>query len=201
MSEIEIKSEMPLFGTNYKPGYSFGVYNSKSLISHGIAWFTRRDDLAGINCSHVGIVSDSGNALESLMRDGVTESSLDKYFNNPHLHIFFRKPRHWTPQIGEQISTGMRTLIGKPYDINLIKAHAMTGSFAGHFLNKLTSGDFEKWIEERFDTQDAYICSEACAWTMQQISCFAGLGCLTRPACTINPVQYITDSELWTPLQ
>ena len=191
---------MPEFGVNYKPGYSFGTFRS-DLISYGIAWLTRRDNPGERLCSHVGFVSEDGGALHSIMGKGVVEENLDQYFDDPHTHIFFRKPRHYTNQLGLNICAEARKLLGKPYDKKLIAAHAMTGSLIGRVLNLMTDEAFERWLEEKLNSPDAWLCSEYTTWTMQQIPEVSGLGCLTRESCTINPSQYIFDPEIWTPLR
>jgi len=196
-----ITSVMPEFGVNYKAGYSFGTFRLDSENSYGIAWFTRWDNPGDILCSHVGFVSENGGSIESIMKEGVIESNLDKYFDDPHTHIFFRKPRRYTNEIGKAICDKAKELLGKPYDKDLIKAHALSGTYIGHLLSMMTDDELNQWLEERMNDPNAFICSEMCAWTMQQFPEFAGLGCLTKPACTINPVQYIADSEIWTPMR
>ena len=200
MSEL-ITSVMPEFGVNYKPGYSFGTFRSNSIISYGIAWFTRRDNPGEMRCSHVGFVSEDGGTLEALQGQGVVEGNLDQYFDDPHVHIFFRKPRHYTNQLGADICAEARKLLGKPYDKRLIAAHAAAGSLIGRVLNLMTDEAFERWLEGKMNSPDAWMCAEYTAWTMQQRPEVAGLGCLTRESCTVNPPQYIFDSELWTPMR
>jgi len=196
----EVRSVEPVFGKNYDAGWSFGTYKDESFISSGIAWFTRWDEQGPLPVSHVGIVVSENHVIESHRTTGVAEAPLEKYFNDPHTHIYFRKPRDLDQKTVSRLSAALVSQLGAKYDMGLIKAHLLAGTFLGHWLDELVHGRLEQWLCQVSETEGAFICSELTAWAMQQTK-YDGVGCLEFPACTISPAQYIWDSEIFTPYQ
>jgi hypothetical protein len=197
----ELTSVEPKYGVNYKVGYSFGTFNDKSFISKGIAWFTRFDYANMPKVSHVGFVADEATALESHASTGVSLNHLAEYFDDPHTHIFFRKPHPWTEDMGGYLIKRGMAKLGAKYDFGLIKAHLIAGTFLGHGINHLSNGRFEKWLCKVMNSKSKWICSEFCTWAMQGFPEWCGKGILSQKAYTVTPREYIWDLELFGALK
>lgn len=193
----ELKSVLPAWGTNYGEGWSFGTFRDDAVVSSGIAWFTRWDGGGYPPVSHVGLVKDHATVIEADMKRGVVETPLDKYFDDPHVHIYFRKPRGLDRDSAIRITTLAESQLGAKYDKGLIRAHLMSGTFLGRWIDLLTDQGLQTWLSRRMDDPDQWICSELTAWVMQGVPRYCNLGCLRRPACTITPVEYCWDAEIF----
>lgn len=193
----ELRSVAPRYGANFAAGWSFASFRDDSQISEGIAWFTRWDQLRLLPISHVGCVAGQESVIEAVRGKGVVETPLESYFNDPHAHIFFRKPIGWTPELGRRIVSMVRTQLGARYDTSLIKAHLAVGTFFGHWISKLSADALELWLCRLFNASDAWICSELMVWAMQQFEEFDSKGVLAHMPCTVTPPEYIWDVELF----
>jgi hypothetical protein len=197
----EIKAVTPVYGVNYAAGWSFASFRENNKLSHGIAWFTRWDQMSQLPVSHVGFVAGPNSVIEATREKGVVETPIGNYFDDPHVHIYFRKPRGWTPDLGKRIAAMAMIQIGDSYDTALIKAHLAAGTFLGHWISKFSDDALELWLCNKFNDPDAWICSELCAWTMQQFEAFDRKGVLAHMPCTVTPPEYIWDQYLFKPLE
>ncbi len=77
---MKIKSLTPLYGVNYKIGYIGFTFDDASIVSHGIAYFTRWTRMSDIKVSHALVVAGKNICIEALMGQGVAKQPLTKYF-------------------------------------------------------------------------------------------------------------------------
>jgi hypothetical protein len=122
-------------------------------------------------------------------------SDPEKYFNNPHIHVFFRKPIHLNSDYVQKMTEYAFSLVGKGYDWAL-------------FLNFLW-----QWFKVRvvglsidpkspplLDSSDRLVCSEVTAETLNRISEYQELLPLREwhPA-RISPMLLVHSKELFEP--
>lgn len=199
----EIVSVLPEFGVNYNTGYIGFTYNDDSFISKGIAWFTRWDqgknpDVPDVPLSHVVVVTGNGSCAEATTPRS-KETPLAEYFNDPHVHIFFRKPVTWTEDLGKRISWSALCRVGATYGYTSIVGHAIANSFFGKALGFVTFGLTTKAFKRAFDKKNQFICSEYAALAMQDQAELKGKGVLKQKACEIDPQMLFTDKVIFEP--
>ena len=191
-------SLIPIYGDNYRPGFVGFTFKDGSFVSEGIVFFTRWERLSDFKASHTLIVSGEDACVEAQGR-GVVESDLGKYFDDLGYAIAFRKPKGWTPELGDRIVTSAREHIGKKYGYALIVGNAITHSVTGKLFDRLTKGWTTRWVSKVFDQSKAEICSETVALALQAQPELAKLGCLKQPANVITPQMLFEDNELFEP--
>lgn len=186
-----IKSVVPQYGVNYDIGYIGFTFTDDSFISQGIAWFERWDRTSPIKVSHTFVVAGPDNTIEALA-EGVVQSDLDKYFNDPHVHVFFKKPKPFNSIIAKGIVIEASKHIGEKYCYSLIVADAIDRSFIGHMLGLNVTKYFEHRKEE--------ICSQLVGEVLQEQPEISKYGCLQNPARMLTPQMLFEDPfifELW----
>ena len=72
-----VQSLEPAYGDNYKAGFVGFTHTGSTLLSKGIAHFTRWSRLSDIHVSHVLIVTGENECVEAVGGRGVVKSSLD----------------------------------------------------------------------------------------------------------------------------
>jgi hypothetical protein len=155
MNLISIK---PQFRSNYDAGYIGFTFTDECPVSEGIAFFERWNRLSDIRVSHVFVVTGDVELVEAQMEHGVQKDSIAKYFNDPHTIVFFRKPRGWSPELGQRIASAAASKIGTPYATGLIVADLLADSFLGHWLN-VTFQQWPRRIVNKFLARPAeFIC-------------------------------------------
>lgn len=191
-------SLIPIWGDNYRPGFIGFTFRDGSIVSKGIIYFTRWDRMSDFKASHTLIATEENSCVEAQGR-GVVEAPLNHYFDDLRYAIAFRKPRGWTPELGERIVKSAREHIGKKYGYALIVGNAITHSVAGKLFSKITKGWTTRVISKWFDAHDAEICSETVALALQAQPELAKLGCLKNHANTITPQRLFEDDEVFEP--
>lgn len=196
-----IKSVSPVYGDNYNMGWVGCVFHDDSVISQGIAWFTRPDLLKPDQSpvSHVLVVSGIGSCIEALPQ-GVVQSSLDSYFGQPNTHIFFRKPVLYDYQMGVNIVDEAEKHLGEKYGYSLLVADAMAGSFVGRILNWALFNWPHRIVSGMLDRKKEQICSELAARSLQADWRLRTLGCLAQPARMITPRMLAFDNAVFSPM-
>lgn len=192
---------VPKFGTNYKVGYFGFTKTSGNIVSGGITLYTGEDRMGDgyPAVSHVFIVTGENECVEALA-NGVVISTLDKYFNNPKVQVFFRKPRGLTLYIGEEL----RQIAYKyaeqklKYGYATIAAHAINRGVVGQILNGITFGGWGK-LTYKLGSKGSMVCSEVCARMLQDHPKYKGVGCLRKDAVRITPDNLMQDDGVFTP--
>lgn len=196
-SRLCVQSLDPCFGENYKPGFIGFTHTGSSLLSRGIAHFTRWSRLSDIHVSHVLVVTGENECVEALASRGVVKSALDTYFNDPKTQIFFRKPRKCSPPIGQRIAGSALAQVGTKYDHLLVAAQMLEGSFLRRWLISHFRGSPEHFASRLLNRDNRWICSELAAYCLDCQPEYADKGILARPACAINPQELFEDGEIF----
>lgn len=199
----EIISVKPQFGINYKVGYVGFTFKDTNLISNGIAWFIRWDkgenpDVPNINIAHTFIVSNENECIEAISPT-VTFSPLSKYFNDPHIHVSFRKPTDMTELTGHLIALDAAHKVGKPYDYSLIIGHALSNTIPGHILSDLTHEKSKEFLTWLFENKGRLICSELVSTAIKSRPEYNGKGVLVHPPYSIDPQELFQSREIFSP--
>lgn len=187
----------PIYGDNYKKGYVGFTYTQNNIVAKGIAYFTRWERLSDIRVSHALIVTGENSCIEA--DKTVHEASLERYFNDPHCCICFRKPANLTEPLADRIIHTLKPELGKKYDFLLIPAQAIAGSVLGKALNILTKGKFEAFLCKRLNQKHKWICSELVAYALNQQTEYSGIGILRDKHESISPQELFEDQRIFEP--
>ncbi len=171
----------PEWGVNYRPGYIGFEGTSRSPVHVGICWFTRHQQFRDAKVSHVFIVLDEDLCSEAHIKDGVCERGLAERFADPRKKIFFRKPRGWTPELGQAIVDTAHKYKGAAYDTKLIAAHAAAGTWLGRTMK------VDTFLPEQMNDPEKFICSEWGARALDEQKSLADKGILARHESVITP--------------
>ena len=194
---ICVQSLEPAYGDNYKAGYIGFTQTGSSLLSCGIAHFTRWSRLCDINVSHVLVVTGENECVEVPGGKAVVKSPLDRYFNDPKTQIFFRKPRKCTQALGQRIAETALSQAGTKFDTILTAARMLEGSFLrrwmmshfrespGHFVGRLLTRD-SRWL-----------CGELAAYCLDCQPEYADRGVLEKPRHPVDPQELFEDGEIF----
>lgn len=192
------KSTTPLWGVNLDVGYVGFSFQSNDFISIGIAFFEKFQAYGNVPVSHAFIVSGPDSCIEAL-GTGVQESNLMDRFNNPHIHVMFRKPKGWDKPMGDQIARAARQHVGDHYAYWTILAQAMARNAFGTILNKLTRNWPDRVVSKLLDNKRSEICSELCCLSLRCVPSLRYLGCLNMPPAMISPQQLFGDEQVFEP--
>jgi len=198
-----IVSVKPQYGVNYKDGFIGFIYNDSSFISLGISWFTnwergQNPDVPNIPISHTLIVTGPNECVEANFPK-IKRSLLTDYFNDPHNHIFFRKPVGLNDDISKRIIDTAYSKIGKLYDWTLLIGHTISNSFIGIILDVLTKGKSKEFFTNLFNKKNRMICSELAAYCLNEQPEYKGKGTLLKKLSSIDPQQFFQDKVIFTP--
>lgn len=195
-----VESLTPEYGLNYNAGYIGFTFNDASFISEGIAYFTRWDRMIDIPVSHALIVTSKNTCVEAIMGQGVIQSRLDKYFDDPNTHIFFRKPKWINEMIANEIVYTAQGEIGAQYCNGLITNDALRGTFLGHLLDDLTHNQIFDGLAMMLEKNGSFICSELAAYCLKSAYSWQPYnheGVLARPASAITPQELFCDDSIF----
>ena len=195
---MKTESIEPRYNDNYGAGWIGFTYYDDSFISKGIAWFTRTGTKHP-HVSHVLVVTSPGECIEAQPK-GVVRADLAKYFDDPHCHIFFRKPTVFSRRIADQIVAAATSHLGDKYGYSLILADALAGSMLGRLVNKLTCNIPNRLVSGWLDSRKQEICSELGALCLQAVPELRGRGCLEMPACIVTPQMLAFDEQVFEPM-
>ena len=198
-----IISVKPEYGVNYKEGFIGFTFDDSSFLSMGISWFTRWEkgvnpDVPNISISHCFVVTGPDSCVEAWV-PYVRKSKLSDYFNNPHLHVSFRKPKSMSDEMGKSIAEAATSQIGKSYDVLLIIGLLLTNTFVGKFLEKITNGWSKKLLTNLFNKRKAYICSELVGYAMSTQPQYKGQGILNGSLSSTDPQSLFEDRVIFEP--
>ncbi len=198
--QLCVTSITPRFGVNYKKGYIGFTYHNNLVICKGIAHFTRWEKMSDIYATHVLVVTGENSCIEAdALKNRVNSSTLDRYFDDPHCQIFFRKPKDLTDEIADRIVRTVELEVGKEYDFNLIGVQASSGSFLGHLLNRLLAGKLKNTTAQILNNPDKWICSELVAYGLDTQPEYKDRGILRCPDATISPQELFEDNVIFEP--
>lgn len=196
---LEITSMAPKYGDNYKAGYIGFTYHNTSVACLGIAYMTRWARMSDVRVSHALLVTGENECIEARVKNGVARSDLQKYFDDPHCQIFFRKPVDLTDAIAVRMKAVAEKEIGTKYDFNLIAAQALQGLLIGKLINKVFNGSPDRLMSKLLNEDDRWICSELIAYSLDEQPEYKGKGVLDNPTDTIDPQELFEDSVIFTP--
>lgn len=194
---MRIRSLQPRYGVNYKIGYIGFTFNAASPVSHGIAYLTQWRRMGEIAVSHALVVSGEGMCVEAKIGAGVVARPLAAYFDDPAVHIVFRKPRRYTPAIGARIARSATSQIGSGYDNLLLAAHALRGCFLGRWGRAVFGDRPEAVVSRILNDPGRWLCSELAAYALDSQPEYADTGVLKQPDFTINPQELFEDAALF----
>ena len=177
-------------------GYIFFVSNT-SLVAEGIGWFQRWQQTGKISVFHTGVVTGPDECVEAHWRTGVALNNLADYEASKETLILYRKPRGWTPELGNSIAASAKGRLGARYNKGLILSQLASNTFVGHALNWLFNGGPERWLSRVMDDKQEFICSELSAYALAQQPIFEGKGILAQPLDTISPQELFEDNVLF----
>ena len=198
--KFEITTVAPVYGQNYNKGYIGFTYTNSSVVSQGIAHFTKWARMSDICVSHALIVTGENSFIEAdASQNAVIEGNLQHHFDAPHRQIFFRKPQELNDEIAEAIVQILRPEVGKKYDFKSILTQALSGSFAGRLCDRLLQGQLENKLSEHLNNPEKWICSELAAYALDEQPKYKDRGILKRPNATISPQELFEDSVIFEP--
>lgn len=192
-----VQSLAPAFGDNYKPGYIGFTHTGSSLLSTGIAYFTRWSRLSDIRVSHVLVVTGNNECVEALGGKGVVKSPLNKYFDDPKTHVFFRRPRKCTAAVGQRIAEAALAQVGTKYDNLLIAAQMLEGSFLRRWMMSHFHDTPDHFVGRLLNRDSRWICSELAAYCLDCQLEYADKGVLAKPNYAIDPQELFEDQEIF----
>ncbi|MFO7936054.1 MAG: hypothetical protein R6V06_00360 [Kiritimatiellia bacterium] len=194
---MKISSKIPAFGDNYKIGYIGFTFHHNSVVSRGIAYFTRWARMNQIRVSHTLIVVERNRCVEAEKRTGVTEQPLDKYFDETKTSIFFRKPRRYKNALGLKIAETALEQVGSRYDKSLIIAQIMQGCLTGRWVRSIFGDKPDEFISYLLNSDDKWICSELAAYVLNSQPEYKNKGILRKPEFTIDPQELFEDDLIF----
>lgn len=189
---ITVRQQHPVYGTNYGPGWIGFISRKDDFVAAGIDWFSRWDETSHVPVSHTFNIVGSDLTVEAF-ENGVCEGSIDSYLNDPDATLLVRKPRGLTPAAASAIVRAAESHLDDLYNNRLIAALGASNTFLGHWLNKLTNGGYGKWLCQRADRPDEWICSKLVATTLQETGIPFAYGVMTQPPCTLMPIDLFED--------
>jgi len=127
---MEISSIVPKFKENYDVGYIGFTYNKSDITSVGIAYFTDWIRMSDIKVSHCFIVTGEDELIEAAAKEGVREDTISKYFDDPNVQVFFRKPKMRKPTSadGEFLTLAAKAYRGYKYNYFAILIQSLYGN-------------------------------------------------------------------------
>ena len=171
---------------NYSAGMIGFSYRSTNVVSIGIAYFTR-EEAQSIPVSHSFYVVDANTIIEA-EAEGVIMSDPKKYFNEPYIHVFFKKPIHLNPDYVKIMTDYALSLVGKPYDWGLFL------NFLWQWIATKLHITISKKSPPLLDNPNWMMCSEVSASTLSQIPEYSNLDPLSEwhPA-RISPLKLFSS--------
>ena len=192
-----VQSLEPAYGDNYKAGFVGFTHTGSTLLSKGIAHFTRWSRLSDIHVSHVLIVTGENECVEAVGGRGVVKSSLDRYFDDPKSQVFFRKPRKCTQALGQRIGETAIAQAGTKFETLLTAAQVIEGSFLRRWMMSHFRGSPEHFVGRLLNRDNRWIASELAAYCLDCQPEYADRGALAKPSYEISPQELFEDEEIF----
>jgi len=192
-----VQSLEPAYGDNYKAGYIGFTHAGSSLLSRGIAHFTRWSRLSDIHVSHVLVVTGENECVEAVGGKAVVKSPLDRYFNDTKTQIFFRKPRKCTQALGQRIAETAISQVGTKYETLLTAAQMIEGSFLRRWMLSHFRESPDHFVGHLLNRDSRWICGELAAYCLDCQPEYADRGILAKPHHAIDPQELFEDGEIF----
>ncbi|MEI6033734.1 MAG: hypothetical protein WCS65_05580 [Verrucomicrobiae bacterium] len=196
-TRLSVQSLAPEFGENYKPGYIGFTHAGSPQLSTGIAYFTRWSRLSDIHVSHALVVTGENECVEVLGGKGAAKSPLDRYFDDPKTHIFFRKPRKCTSGVGQRLAEAALAQVGTKCDSLLLAAQMLDGSFLRRWLLSHFHEGRDRFVGRLLNRDSRWLCTELAAYCLDCQPEYAGKGVLATPSYAIDPQELFEDQEIF----
>jgi hypothetical protein len=182
----------PIYGQDYKDGYVFFSYTTGSIVSAGIALFQSYEDVLHQPLSHCGVISGPNMCVEATDPKVMESNFVEKYVNDPHTIVFFRKPKDLTPADGKIMVDTSRKFLGKKYSYL-----GIAGSALYVFL---TAGykcfPWLRYYRNPLNSKNTLFCSELVAEAMRPVK--GKVGCLKYDPSNIYPITLFDDKVIWS---
>lgn len=182
----------PKFGVDYQPGHVFFSYDNDSIISAGIALFTRSEQTK-IKVSHCGVIDLNGQALEADESVGFVARSnfKEKYIDDPTKIVFFRELKNFSRKNVHDLVHLMLMQSGKKY------AYA---GIVGSAIYVLLTKAYSKWpwlryVPNPLNGTGEVFCSELVAECLRDV--VGKLGCLSYHPTNVYPQTLFDDAVIW----
>lgn len=190
-----IVSQPIVWGGNVDAGYTGFISRRKDFVSAGIDWFERWDKLPGDPpVSHTFIITGPDSTIEAFS-DGVKEGTLSNYLRDPNVALFAKRPKGYNNVMAVDICTAARRMLGERYNYGMIAAMAVSNTFLGHWVNKLTGNWLENTLTHWADRNQCAICSHVVATAMlPSVGC---VGALQQPIYAVTPQELFSDQIIY----
>ena len=196
---LQSQSVAPEWGDNYGAGWPGFQFTDNSFVSKGICWFTRWDRWPiPVSVSHTFIAIGPDTCVEA-EGSGVVLGSLKERFNDPHTHVFFRKPIDYDDAMGKQIVDAAGTHLGEKYGYGLVIAKFLARTIPGKALDVITRGWWNRILCAALDFRHTADCDKVVAMALNASWRLAGRGVLSRPAREQTPQIIFEDQKIFTP--
>ena len=127
---MKINSIEPKFKENYDIGYIGFTYDKSNIMSIGIAYFTDWIRMSNIKVSHCFIVTGEDELIEASAKKGVIKDTISKYFDDPNVQVFFKKPKmsKATSESGDLVALAVKVYLGFNYNYFAILIQFLYGN-------------------------------------------------------------------------
>ena len=127
---MKINSIEPKFKENYDIGYIGFTYDKSNIMSIGIAYFTDWIRMSNIKVSHCFIVTGEDELIEASAKKGVIKDTISKYFDDPNVQVFFKKPKmnRATSESGDLVALAVKVYLGFNYNYFAILIQFLYGN-------------------------------------------------------------------------
>ena len=193
-----VQSLEPAYGDNYKPGFLGFTQTGSSMLSVGIAHFTRWSRLSDIHISHVLVVTGENECVEAVAGKGIVKSTLDRYFADPKTQIFFRKPRKCTQGLGQRIAETALSQAGTKYETLLTVAQMLDGSFLRRWMMSHFRESPDHFVGHLLNRDSRWIACELAAYCLDCQPEYADRGVLGKHRHAISPQELFEDGEIFS---
>lgn len=201
MQETPFEDVTPQFGKNYDRGW-IGFNHATSVMSQGIAFFTRFERTNDIVVSHAFIVTGEDECVEANYPSGVVCSRLQKdYFEREDRSITFRRPKQLSAELADRIVEKAKSQVGDGFDYSVLANHALQDNFVGWLINDMFDNKPKNFLDRMLEDSGQWICSELVAYCLKQQREYENVGVLANAPGAITPQMLFEDDELFEPFQ
>lgn len=194
---LQVQSLPPRFGENYKSGYIGFVDTSADAASKGLAYFTRWSRLSDVHVSHAVVVSGENTCVEVLAGKGVVRTPLEKYFNDPKVRLFFRKPRKCSTSVGERIAAAAEAQVGVRSDQLILAARMLENSFLQRWIRSAFAQNSDRFLGKLLNQDTRWLGGELAAYCLDAQPEYADKGLLAGPQVSVDPQHLFEDQDLF----
>jgi hypothetical protein len=129
----------------------------------------------------------------------VQAGPLSQYLLDPSSRVYFRRPKGWTPDLGQRIANTAYAKIGCKYANGLILEQTAADTILGHFLNVISRGWIHAFLSKLIARPNEFICSTLGAYALASQPEFKGSGILKEPLAAIDPQKLFEADEEFDP--